>query len=83
MERAQSSPPGGDGAERNFFRRNGGRIAPALAGIQSAPPEGRVQFPPDKMPKHTFPENRAYCIFRKSMLEWTRGNFSQFKNQTE
>ena len=38
MERAQSSPPGGDGAERNFFRRNGGCIAPAPKGLLTSPP---------------------------------------------
>ena len=38
MERAQSSPPGGDGAERNFFRRNGGCIGPARKGLLTSLP---------------------------------------------
>ena len=38
MERVESSPLGGDGTERNFFRRHGGCNGPAIAGRQSAPP---------------------------------------------
>ena len=30
---------------RSFFRRHGGCNEPAIAGIQSAPPEGRATFP--------------------------------------
>ena len=30
---------------RSFFRRHGGCIAPAIAGIQSPPPEGRAKSP--------------------------------------
>ncbi len=38
MERAQSSPSGGDEAERNFFRRNGGCIGPAPKGLLTSLP---------------------------------------------
>jgi len=74
MERAQSSPPGGDGAERNFFRRNGGCIAPALKGLLTSPPvraskgfplRGRKSLPARKG-EHNPPLLKGLSDFREN-----------------
>ena len=57
MERAQSSPSGGDEAERNFFRRNGGCIGPAPKGLLTSPPVRTCKGPP---PRHG--ESPPPCI---------------------
>ena len=48
MERVESSPSGGDGTERNFFRRNGGCIGPAIAGLHASPPARASTSPPQR-----------------------------------